>query len=75
MYFCLSVLLLFVFHYAIPVPVVSWDDREVDIPEGGSREVCFSSDIGTVQSYNVMVGARQKGANPAIRGMYIIIPA
>ena len=57
----------------ITVPVVLWDDREVDIPEGGNREVCFSSDIGTVQSYNVIVGARQKGANPAIRSMYICI--
>ena len=51
--------------------MVSWDEREVDVPEGGNREVCFSSDIGTVQSYNVMVGARQKGANPATRGMYM----
>ena len=60
------VLLLFI---VIPVPVISWNDREVDIPEGGDRRVCFSSDIGTAQSYNVMVGARQKGSSPATRGM------
>ena len=50
--------------------MVSWNDREVDVPEGGDRRVCFSSNIGTVQPYGVMVGARQKGSNPAIRGMY-----
>jgi hypothetical protein len=53
----------------IPVPVISWEDREVNVTEGGNRRVCFSSDIGTTQPYDVMVGARQKGANPAIRGI------
>ena len=52
------------------VPVISWNDREVNVPEGGNRQVCFSSDIGTVQPYDVMVGARPKGASPATRGMY-----
>ena len=52
------------------VPVISWDEREVTVPEGGNRQVCFSSDIGTVQPYDVMVGAREKGANPATRGTY-----
>ena len=51
--------------------MVSWEEREIDVPEGGNRQVCFSSDIGTAQPYNVMVGAREKGANPAIRGMPI----
>ena len=51
------------------MPVVTWDERVVNIPEGGNRQVCFSSDIGTAQSYNVMVGAREKGARPAMRGM------
>ena len=55
----------------ILVPVVSWEEREVNVSEGGNRQVCFSSDIGTAQPYNVMVGARPKGANPAIRGMRI----
>ena len=52
--------------------MVSWEEREVNVSEGGNRQVCFSSDIGTVQPYDVMVGARPKGANPAIRGMYNI---
>ena len=60
-------LLTYIFN---PVPVVSWNNREVDVSEGGNRQVCFSSDIGTVQPYNVMVGARPKGASPATRGMY-----
>ena len=51
------------------VPVVSWNDREVSIPEGDNRMVCFSSDIGTAQPYNVMVGARGKGASAAMRGI------
>ena len=50
------------------MPVISWNDRQVTIPEGGDRRVCFSSDIGTAQSYNVMVGAREKGASSATRG-------
>ena len=55
--------------------MITWDDRQVTIPEGDNRVVCFSSDIGTAQPYNVTVGARQKGASPAIRGMtlYIIL--
>ena len=52
------------------VPVVSWNDHEVNVPEGGNRQVCFSSDIGTVQPYDVMVGARPKGTSPATQGMY-----
>ena len=52
------------------VPVISWDEGEVTIPEGGNRQVCFSSDIGTVQPYDVMVSAREKGASPATRGTY-----
>ena len=51
--------------------MVSWEEREVNVSEGGNRQVCFSSDIGTIQPYDVIVGARSKGANPAIRGMCI----
>ena len=53
------------------MPEVSWNDREVNIPEGDNRQVCFSSDIGTAQPYTVMVGARGKGASPATRGLHI----
>ena len=55
----------------IPVPVVSWDDHEVSIPEGDNRQVCFSSDIGTAQPYTVMVDARRKGASPATLSTHI----
>ena len=54
------------------MPVITWDDSQVTIPEGGNRQVCFSSNIGTAQPYDVMVGAREKGASPATRGMYEI---
>ena len=54
--------------YSIAVPSVSWDEDEVNIPEGRNREVCFSSDIGTAEPYNVMVGARPKGSSPATQG-------
>ena len=53
------------------MPVTTWDDSQVTIPEGGNRQVCFSSDIGTAQPYDVMVGAREKGTSPATRGMYM----
>ena len=49
------------------MPVVAWDEESVTIIEGGNRLVCFSSDIGTAQSYDVTVGAREKGAG-ATRG-------
>ena len=55
------------------VPVITWDDPQVTVPEGGNEQVCFSSNIGTAQPYNVMVGAREKGASPATRGMCEII--
>ena len=50
-------------------PEIMWEESEVNIPEGGDREVCFTSDIGTAVPYQVRVGARNKGANPATRGM------
>ena len=51
----------------ISVPVIEWDDSVVNITEGGSRQICFSSDIGSDVPYEVMVGVRQKGS-PALRG-------
>ena len=54
------------------MPVIKWNDSLVIIPEGDNRQVCFSSDIGTAQPYDVMVGAREKGASPATQGMYEI---
>ena len=59
-------------HNNIIVPVITWDDSQVTIPEGENRQVCFSSDIGTAQPYDVMVGAREKGTSPATQGMYEI---
>ena len=55
------------------VPEIEWEDPEVDIPEGGSRQVCFNSDIGTASAYNVMVAESQKGGRPADRGTLRII--
>ena len=60
---------ILLYYTTLVVPVITWDDSQVNIPEGENRQVCFSSDIGTAQSYNVMVGAREKGASPAMRGM------
>ena len=54
----------------IIVPVITWDDSQVTIPEGENRQVCYSSDIGTAQPYDVMVGAHEKGASPATQGTY-----
>ena len=49
------------------MPVIEWDDSVVNITEGGNRQICFSSDIGSAVSYMVQVGVRQKGS-PATRG-------
>ena len=48
------------------VPKISWIDSNVTIPEGGDGSLCFMSDIGTAQPYNVIVGIDGKGANPAL---------
>ena len=49
------------------MPVIEWDDSVVNVTEGGSRQICFSSDIGSDVPYEVIVGVRQKGS-PALRG-------
>ena len=55
------------------MPVITWDDPQVTVPEGENEQVCFSSNFGTAQPYSVMVGAREKGASPATRGTYEIV--
>ena len=50
------------------MPEVKWEERIVTIPEGGDREVCFTSNIGTARPYDVAVGVRGKGAAPATSG-------
>ena len=47
------------------VPEISWIDSNVTIPEGGGRSLCFMSDIGTAQPYQVNIGFQNKGENPA----------
>ena len=49
------------------MPVIEWDNSVVNITEGGNRQICFSSDIGSAVPYVVEVDVRQKGS-PAIRG-------
>jgi hypothetical protein len=49
------------------VPVIQWDESVVNVTEGGNRQICFSSDIGSDVPYDVQVGVRQKGS-PALRG-------
>ena len=40
----------------------------VTVPEGGDRQVCFNSSIGTAQPYSVVVGVRGKDPSPATDG-------
>ena len=40
----------------------------MNMTEGDSRQICFSSDIGSDISYEVQVGVLEKGSNPATRG-------
>ena len=51
------------------MPVIEWDEsvHVLNITEGGNRQVCFSSDIGSDEPYDVQVSVRQKGS-PALRG-------
>ena len=58
---------------AIVVPEIVWIDRNVTVPEGGDRELCFMSDIGTAQPYDVSVGVRGKGDNPASPGNHYLL--
>ena len=50
------------------MPDVKWEERMVTIPEGGDREVCFTSNIGTARSYDITVGVSGKGGAPATSG-------
>ena len=51
-------------------PEVEWKIPDVIIPEGENREVCFTTNIGTAVPYQVEVGTRIKGDNPAT-GNYV----
>lgn len=53
------------FFVVITVPEISWIDRNVTIPEGTDRQLCFMSNIGTARPYDVSVAVRGKGDNPA----------
>ena len=55
-------------YQTILVPEVALEEPLVNILEGEDRRVCFRSDIGTAAPYEVEVGVREKGANPATRG-------
>ena len=46
-------------------PVVSWEFPEVVVTEGNNAQACFVSDIGSAESYDVIVGVRETVANPA----------
>lgn len=59
LHFILSKLLMSI------VPEINWIDRNVTIPEGDDGNLCFMSNIGTAQSYDVNLGVRGKGGNPA----------
>ena len=59
---------LFLSQKKIAVPEIKWEERLVVIPEGEDRQVCFNSDIGTAQPYDVTVGVRGKGSKPAASG-------
>ena len=50
------------------MPEIKWEERVVIIPEGEDKQVCFNSDIGTAQAYDVTVGVREKGSTPATSG-------
>ena len=50
-------------------PEISWIDGNVTIPEGSGRELCFVSNIGTAQPYDVSVAVRGKGDDQA-SGIY-----
>ena len=64
----LQIDLVLFFHHnyiTITVPEIVWIDRNITIPEGKYMELCFMSDIGTAVPYNIAIGVRAKGGNPA----------
>ena len=48
------------------VPEVTWEEREVTIPEGDDMMLCFNSNIGSAVEYEIIVAASGKGSNPAV---------
>ena len=50
------------------MPVIEWNDPEVNITEGDNMQICFTSDIGSDVPYEVRVGVSPKGASSATRG-------
>ena len=57
----------------IPEPEARWTESQVDVDEGGARQVCFTTDIGSAQSYNIIVSAREKQPRPATQSMWVIL--
>ena len=49
----------------IVAPEVEWELPNITIPEGENETICFTTNIGTVTPYDIVIGARQKGQNPA----------
>ena len=67
------IILFFHHNYVtITVPEIVWIDRNVTIPEGEYMELCFMSDIGTAVPYDIAIGVRAKGGNPA-SGNYVFL--
>ena len=57
--------------YISAVPEIKWDEPEVTIPEGDGRLVCFTTSIGSVAPYQIMVGVRGKGDPAAMLCKYM----
>ena len=56
---------------ASPLPRVSWEVTEINVTEGCIEIMCFTSDSGSADPYQVNVNARGKGSNPATSGKII----
>ena len=54
------------------LPRFSWEEAEINVTEGSVEIICFTSDSGSSDSYQVNVNTRGKGSNPARRGKKII---
>lgn len=55
-------------------PQVMWEEHNISIQEGETdRQLCFTSDIGTAEAYEVIVSVRYKGANPATGKAHILV--
>ena len=44
---------------------MEWVLPNVTVPEGENETVCFTTNIGTATPYDVVIGSRPKGQNPA----------